>query len=52
MKKKRLIYCRGEQSNEYFQFDWIQDFSSETNVKLQNGNNANFVVRIFLLEYV
>jgi hypothetical protein len=42
-----LIYCRNEQTDEVFSFDWINEFSSERSLKLQNGQDANFIVRIF-----
>ena len=42
-----MIYCRNEQTDTVFSFDWINEFSSERSLKLPNGQDAQFVVRIF-----
>jgi len=41
------IFYRNEEVNSCFSFNWDTDFSTENKLKLKNGNEANFIVRIF-----
>ena len=36
--------CRNDQGKNFFAFDWQDDFASDAELKLTNGNDAHFVV--------
>lgn len=41
-----VVFCREEEGNDFFSFDWEKEFTSERKLKLKNGHECHLIVNI------
>ncbi len=45
-----MFFRNDEDVKDFFAFNWENDFGEERKLKLNNGNNAHFTVRISFIK--